>query len=295
MRASTVVMIAVAVVFGVLSVIVAQTWLNRQAELRMKNLEAQKPVLSTRTVVVARTPLRFGAAITPQVLREVAWPDEAIPAGAFSSIQELTSGERRVVLTSIEPNEPVIGTKITGPGQRGTLSAIIDDGMKAVTVRVNEIDGVAGFVLPGDRVDVLVTRTTDGGSEGGKGNQSNDVVLQNVKVLGVDQSADENIERPMVVKAVTLEVDTVAAQKLTLASAIGNLSLVLRKAGDATEENSRRVTVTDIGANRGSNGTRGSHATVVVIRPDNKQEFSVPVERTGPLQAGGASAMPARP
>ena len=280
MRGSTIVMIAVAVVFGVLSVFMAQSWLNRQADARMRSLAENPKSVATRTVVVAKSPLRFGNAVTPQVLREIAWPNEAIPAGSFSSIADLTKGDKRVVLASIEPNEPIVGTKITGPGQKATLSAVIEEGMKAVTIRVNDVDGVAGFVLPGDRVDVLLTRQSE------KESGVSDVVLQSVKVLGIDQMADERAEKPVVGKAVTLEVDTVSAQKLALASAAGNLSLLLRKAGDVAQESNRRISITDIGS--APAGTkRGGYATISVMRAAKKDEYSVPVEGIDRLQASG--------
>ena len=281
MRGSTIVMIAVAAVFGVLSVFMAQSWLNRQADANMRSLAENSRSVATRTVVVAKSPLRFGNAITPQVLREVAWPNEAIPQNSFSSIADLTKGDKRVVLASIEPNEPVVATKITGPGQKATLSAIIEEGMKAVTVRVNDVDGVAGFVLPGDHVDVLLTRQSE------KESGVSDVVLQNVKVLGIDQMADERAEKPVVGKAVTLEVDTVSAQKLALAAAAGSLSLMLRKAGDVAEESNRRISITDIGGG-GSPASRGGYATISVMRGAKKDDYSVPVEGNGRLQAGGA-------
>ena len=129
----------------------------------------------------------------------------------------MIAGGKRVVLASIEANEPVLASKITGPGQRATLSAVIGAGMRAVTIRVNDVEGVAGFVLPGDHVDVLLTRLPD------KRSGDTDVVLQNVKVLAVDQLADDSSEKPAVVKAVTLEVDTVSAQKLSLAGSLVEL------------------------------------------------------------------------
>src|SRR5690606_10778317 len=132
------------------------------------------------------------------------WPNDAIPDNAFSTIAELMKGEKRVVLASMEANEPIVSAKITGPGQKATLSALIEEGMKAVTIRVNDVDGVAGFVLPGDRVDVLMTRSAENSG-------TTDIVLQNVKVLGIDQLADARAEKPTVAKAVTLEVDTVSA------------------------------------------------------------------------------------
>jgi pilus assembly protein CpaB len=290
-RGSTIVMIAVAVVFGVLSVFMAQSWLSRQADARMKSLQAQTKTVSTRTIVVAKSPLRFGNPLTSQVLREVQWPGEAIPENAFATIAELIKGEKRVVLASMEANEPIVGTKITGPGQKATLSALIEEGMKAVTVRVNDVDGVAGFILPGDRVDVLMTRNADN-------NGTTDVVLQNVKVLGIDQLADARAEKPTVAKAVTLEVDTVSAQKLALASSAGNLSLMLRRAGDTAEVASRRISITDIGtrgAGQPATTASGSFTTIRVMRADKNSEYSVPVEVLGGAQANAAERGDARP
>jgi pilus assembly protein CpaB len=285
-RGSTIVMIAMAAVCGVLAVFFAQSWLNRQADARLRSLEAATKPVATQTIVVAKSPLRFGNHLTASVLREVAWPGDAVPANAFTSIAELTSGDRRVVLASIEANEPIIATKITGPGQKATLSALISEGMKAVTIRVNDVEGVAGFVLPGDRVDVLVTREAEE-------TRSTDVVLQNVKVLGIDQLADQRAEKPTVARAVTLEVDTVSAQKLTLAAAAGSLSLVLRKAGDAAQEANRRITITDIGTTGAP--TASSSITVRVMRADKKSEYSVPVEQFDRAQADRTRRGDARP
>jgi pilus assembly protein CpaB len=279
-RASTVIMIAFAVVFGLLAVFVAQTWLNSQADQRMKALEAQnraKPV-ATSTLVVASKPLRFGDELSTQNLREIGWPQEAMPSGAFAKIPDLLGGGKRTVLTAIEPNEPVLTTKVTGSGQRATLSAVIREGLKAITVRVNDVDGVAGFVLPGDRVDVSLTRQID------KTAATTDVVLQNARVLAVDQSADERADKPTVVKAVTLEVDTVGAQKLTLAASVGSLSLILRKSGEANAEYTRRITLSDLDSastpvardRKSSTNT----TTVSVNRASARQDYSVPVEST---------------
>src|SRR5580700_6912252 len=151
-------MIGFAVLFGLLAVFLAQTWLNNQADARLRSIDAQRKVPAPeRTIVVANRPLRFGDELNTLALREVPWPQDALPAGAFSRIADLTA-VKRVVLMPIDVNEAVLASKITGPGQRATLSAVLADGMKAVTVRVNDVGGVAGFVLPGDHVDVLLTR-----------------------------------------------------------------------------------------------------------------------------------------
>jgi pilus assembly protein CpaB len=268
-------MIGFAVLFGLLAVFVAQAWLNSQNEARMRSLAAQQHPQATRTIVVASKPLRFGNELNAQALHEIPWSEDALPAGAFATIGDVLGSGKRVVLAAIEVNEPILSVKITGPGQRATLSAVLHDGMKAVTIRVNDVDGVAGFVLPGDRVDIALTRLD------GKGGATTDVVLQNAQVLAIDQVADERVAAPSVAKSVTLEVDTLAAQKLGLAASLGSLSLMLRKAGDTTAPKSLRVSlkdlfdevVTDVGAVRSS-------TMVISIKRGGaqKEDYSVPIE-----------------
>lgn len=242
-RSKTIIMIVMALVFGAGAIFAGQRWLDRQSNERLRAMQLPAPqAVPTQTVVVAALPLRFGTEITKQHLREVAWPEGAAPKGGFAKIDEILDGKtRRVSLTAIEENEPILRTKITGPGQRASLAALIDPGMKAVTVRVNDVNGVAGFVLPGERVDVLLTRSLE------KNDGYADVLLQNVKVLAVDQIADDRADKPAVVKAVTVEVTTEQAQQLTLATNFGSLSLVLRSAGVADLEATRRVAVPDLG------------------------------------------------
>ena len=280
MRSSTIIMIAVAAVFGLLAVFVAQSWLNSQAEARLRSLEAQKarPV-SAQTIVVASRQLRFGNELSASVLREMPWPADAVPQGAFRSIPDVLTAGKRVVLTAIEANEPVLASKITGLGQRATLSATIGEGHKAVTIRVNDVDGVAGFVLPGDRVDVMLSRQLE------KNSAINDVVLKNTRVLAVDQLADERSDKPSVAKAVTLEVDIAGAQKLSLASQVGTLALALRKAGDQDSTASRPITLADLMNSRSSDDPddHGKFATISVTRAMNKTIYSV-------LKDGGSRA-----
>jgi pilus assembly protein CpaB len=205
------------------------------------------------------------------VLREMPWPADAVPQGAFRSIQQVLKEGKRVVLTAIEANEPVLASKITGLGQRATLSATIGEGHKAVTIRVNDVDGVAGFVLPGDRVDIMLSRQLE------KNSAINDVVLKNTRVLAVDQLADERSDKPSVAKAVTLEVDIAGAQKLSLASQVGTLALALRKAGDQDSTASRPITLADLMNSRSSDDPddHGKFATISVTRAMNKTIYSV--------------------
>jgi pilus assembly protein CpaB len=269
-RASTIVMIGFAVVFGLLAVFIAQVWLNNQASMQARNAPKQTQVAS-QTVVVAKQPLRFGTELNASMLQEAPWPSDSLPAGAFAKINDIMSGGRRVVLAAIEANEPVLALKITGAGQRATLSALVKPGMKAVTIRVNDVEGVGGFVLPGDHVDIVLTRQLE------KGSATTQVVLQNTRVLAVDQIADDRAAKATVAKSVTLEVDTVEAQKLWLASSVGSLSLLLRKAGETAETKTRKVTLNDLGTNEPA-GDKGATTTVVVTRASAKQDYTVPVE-----------------
>ena len=165
----------------------------------------------------------------------------------------------------IDANEAVLASKITGPGERATLSATLQDGMKAVTIRVNDVGGVAGFVLPGDHVDVVVSRPGD------QNVAMSDVVLQNARVLAVDQLADQRADKPSVAKAVTLEVHVADGEKLALASLVGTLSLMLRKAGELTEATSRRMTLADLGrASAPSSDLR--FVTIGVTRGSKRQD-----------------------
>src|SRR5438477_5112991 len=109
-------MIGFAVLFGLIAVFLAQSWLNNAAEARMRSIDAQKrPMVATQTIVVAGKSLRFGNELSAQGLREISWPEAALPEGAFAKISDLLNDGKRVVLAAIEPNEPVLSVKITGP------------------------------------------------------------------------------------------------------------------------------------------------------------------------------------
>ncbi|MGD9980523.1 MAG: Flp pilus assembly protein CpaB [Hyphomonadaceae bacterium] len=192
---------------------------------------AQRSAASAHVVVAART-IELGQALTPNMLRLQAWPADALPQGAFTQISQLIGGEGRVALRAIEPNEPILASRISGEGGRATLSATIAAGHRAVAIRVNDVIGVAGFVLPGDYVDVLVTRDESNGYRGDQ-TMRTDLLLANVRVLAVDQIANESRNDPQVARAVTIEVTPEGGQKVALASEIGTLSLALRRADEA--------------------------------------------------------------
>jgi len=202
-------LIAVSLVLGIFAV-------------ALVNNRGTSAVPESVTVVAAKVPLNFGDHLSAEKLRVMSFPPDTKLEGAFARIEDLTSpGDDRVVLRQMVADEIVLSSKVSGSGGKATLSTVVEKGMRAMTIRVNDVTGGGGFVLPQDRVDVLLTRKDPTQAE-------TVILLQNIRVLGVDQQADEAKDKPIVAKAVTLEVSPDDAQKLTLGSSIGSLSLALR-------------------------------------------------------------------
>ncbi|HEY0835071.1 MAG TPA: Flp pilus assembly protein CpaB [Azospirillum sp.] len=193
------------------------------------------------TVVVAAGALPFGKPLSAADLREAPWPLDGVPPGAFASAAELMKDGPRVVLSALTPGEPVLPGKLSEPGGRAALSMLVAGDKRALTIRVNDVNGVAGFVLPGDRVDVLLTRQTDPKFP------TTDLLLQNIKVLAVDQQVDDRKEMAIMARAVTLEVTPEDGQRLTLGSNIGSLSLSLRNLADGAAADPRTIGLADLG------------------------------------------------
>jgi pilus assembly protein CpaB len=227
MRKRAFLILGLACLMGVAAVYLARGWL----ESRTKLTSSTEKTVALTTVVVAKRTLSFGDPLKEEYLQVVEWPASAVPADTFRAIAEVAGGDKpRVALRTIEANEPVLKSKISGFGGKATLSSVIEPEMRAVTIRVNDVVGVAGFVLPGDRVDVLLTRRQVAQHDD---RPYTDILLQNVRVLAVDQEANETRNKPVVAKAVTVEVTPHQAQKVTLAAQVGHLSLALRKESNA--------------------------------------------------------------
>jgi pilus assembly protein CpaB len=212
----------------------AKNWLQNHSA---PNLVEQKG-----TIVVTTVPLAFGAAITPDNVREIEWPANARPEGAFASIDALLKDGRRLVLSPFVRDEPIVASKVSAPNGRASLSTVIEEGKRAVTVSVDDVRGVAGFIFPGDFVDVALTRTNN--NEGP--HNFSEVILQHVKVLAIDQLAGERQDHPTVAKAVTLEVTQEEALKILLATNIGKLSLILRQSAETAMAEGARITDHDL-------------------------------------------------
>jgi pilus assembly protein CpaB len=180
----------------------------------------------TTRVAVARVPLEFGTQLVGDQVAFVEWPVDSVAQGSFTSAAELFPGGRsRFVMRAISPGEPILASRLSGEGSPSIAAALGPD-MRAASIRISDVAGVAGFILPGDRVDVLMTREVDG-------EQFSDLLLQNVRVIAVDQVADEartqvTSGEASALKTATLEVSPDGAQRLALGSAVGTLSLTLR-------------------------------------------------------------------
>lgn len=221
-KRQSIIALGIALLLGVLAVYLANIYLTAS-----QNAAKEDPDGMVR-IAVAAVPLEYGTEVTPDKIRFAAYPQASIPVGSFRNLKELLpAGKRRVVLRAMSINEPILVPKISAEGQGASLAALLPDGMRATSVRINDVSGVAGFVTPNDSVDVLITRTI----EGAGGRQVTDVLLQNKRVMAIGQDAKGQDGQPVVAQTATLEVDPLEAQKLALAQQVGSLSLVLRKPG----------------------------------------------------------------
>jgi pilus assembly protein CpaB len=194
------------------------------------------------SILVANDTLAFGTPIGAKDVREIAWPAQSSPEGAFTNFAELTKDGRRITLSPFVRDEPIIASKVSAPDQRASLSRVIEKGKRAVTVAVDDVRGVAGFIFPGDFVDVVLTRTDN---SNGPQNFS-EVILQHVKVLAIDQMAGQRQEHPTVAKAVTVEVDPEQALRILLAANVGKLSLILRQPEEVALAPDAKITDRDL-------------------------------------------------
>lgn len=223
MQKRNLILLAIAVLIGLFAVVLANAWFSGM-ETRRESTERQA---ETTRIVVAAAPLDFGAQLNSTNVRLQDWPAASVPQGAFRTLPDALKNDR-VALRPLVPGEPVLASNVSGANGRATLAALLPPGMRAVSVSVNEVRGVAGFVLPGTLVDVLVTRRIEG--EGATSDDlRSDVVLEAVRVLAIDQLASDRQNEPKVARTATLAVSLRDAQRLAIAEKVGTLSLALRR------------------------------------------------------------------
>lgn len=226
------IVMSVAIVFGLAAVVFASRWLLNQ------------PGGSAGRIAVAASDISLGQRLTPEMFKLAEWPADSVPKGAFIDLQKLSG---RVLKSNLQMGEPVSESKLAPSGTLGGLSALITEGKRAITVRVNDVIGVAGFALPGNYVDIIVSMQKDAapGSSTREQNISK-IVLERILVLAVAQEVNRDETKPKVVNAVTLEVTPEQAEKLDLARSVGSLSLALRNQVDpqsASTEGATKLTL----------------------------------------------------
>ena len=199
-----VIVMALAVVFGLAAVALAAQWL------------LNAPAASAGRIVVAAADIDIGQRLAPEMVKLVDWPADSVPKGAFADPQMLAG---RVLRTSVLAGEPLSEAKLAPAGTLGGLSALITEGKRAITVRVNDVIGVAGFALPGNYVDIIVSTETEAQPQAQGGQRErhiSKIVLERILVLAVAQEVSRDETKPKVVNAVTLEVTPEQAEKLDL-------------------------------------------------------------------------------
>ena len=205
-------MLFVALLLSVAAAVYAAGWMSQQQGI------------ASNKVVVAVVDVELGTRIQPTMLSTIDWPSGSVPAGAFADVKAV---QERVAKVSVLKGEAILEGKLAPPGTKGGLSAVITEGKRAMTVRVNDVIGVAGFALPGNYVDVMVNAQQER-IKNEEGKQISKTVLEHVLVLAVAQEAGRDDTKPKVVSAVTLELSPADSEKLDLARSVGSLSLVLR-------------------------------------------------------------------
>jgi len=304
MRTNTLVTLGASAVFGVMAILLARGWIQGAVENEFRQTPNQsasqvrlpRPVDPiTVAVLVANTDLVFGDELTPDALRLVDMPEDAVPLDALREWSDVFPADydpvntgALVLLDDIRMNEIILPHRISGLNGRGSLSARIRPGYRAASVRVDDVTGVAGFIVPGDLVDIQYVSEPDPSLD--KPIYRSDIILQSVRVLGIDQSQNRQQDTAEVARTVTLEVSHMDAQALAIAQEAGTLSLVLRAVGEALPSTTKSLDTRqlDLRANSDSAAKKPRRpvrvtpkktpppiAQIKVIRGDSSQSVSV--------------------
>lgn len=223
-------MIVISLLLGLAAVAVAGKWI------------VERTAVDASSIVVASREIDVGTRLSADVLTTTDWPRTSVPPGSFQDAKLLAS---RVAKTNLGRGEPVLEFKLAPEGTTGGLSGVIAEGKRAITVRVNDVVGVAGFALPGSKVDILVS-TKDESAKNESDKPISKIVLEQILVLAVAQDLGRDETKPKVVTAVTLEVTPAQAEILDLARSIGTLSLALRNQIDQTPVTTTGVRIKDL-------------------------------------------------
>ena len=241
--------------------------------LEVQKRKSEEQNSGYKQVLLAKVHLPIGTRIEATNLRQVPWPNKLLPEGYFSDVEELVG---RVIKVEAFPGDVIIESKLAPVGSEGGFSSIIPPGMRALTVEVNTFVGVGGFILPNTRVDVLVTvpSYTD------KEEASTRIILENIKVLAVDQTFQRKGDDPVTVQTVTLLVTPEQAEKLVLASTEGKLQLTLRNDSDNAQMATAGVQLKELVKHRSA-----QRSAVRRTSPQEKNTKTVEVIHSGEREA----------
>ena len=276
--------LALALLFGGITALSIKSVLNRKNNA----FAAAQP----KRVVVAASPISLGSKIKADQIQTMEWPENLVPHGSFGDVAKTVD---RVAISEYIAGEPILESRLAPEGSTAGLSAIIPEGSRAITVRVDEVIGVAGFIAPGTYVDVIATSVSIGGDQDKSNSKT---ILQNVKVLASGQKTEVQQEgkdgKPVEVKTVTLQVSPEQAEVVALAATAGKLQLVMRNTMDQATVNTSGTVAGDLFTTFGSAakanavGARVSTGlrkprkveTVVAAPPQNTIELIRGSERT---------------
>lgn len=256
-----IVMLVLSIAAGLAAVVLAARWVN------------EKSASGQSQVVVALRDIELGQPLNATMVQVMPWPSGAIPTGSFHEIKDI---DGRVLKTQLLRGEPVVEVKLAPIGTKGGLSAVIGQGKRAITVKVNEVVGVAGFALPGNFVDVLVATQDERDKAVSK------IVLERILVLAVAQEASRDDTKPRVVNAVTLEVTPEQAERLDLSRSVGSLSLVLRNQVDQNASETDGVRKGDLLGKSSFVPPVAANGEVPAAKPQAKPRPRVAAKATAP-------------
>lgn len=192
----------------------------------------QAAIVPVKEVFVVKRQLRYGQQLRKSDVRAISWPASSVPAGAFTSLDQIfppDNKEPRTVLRVMERDEPLLIMKVTAPGEDAGVAARLGTGMRAFALRVDVMSGVSGFLRPGDRVDVYWS------GAGSEGQSITRLIHANLKLIAIDQVTDEERNNPMIAQSVTVEAPPEVVAKLAQAQGSGRLTLALVGVRDETE------------------------------------------------------------
>lgn len=225
------------------AVYLAKDYIGQQQAQLAEAEAAKAAIVPTVDVYVVNKQVRYGQRLTTDDVTLVRWPVAAVPEGAFVSEEQLFPkgpDVQRSVLRTMEPNEAVMEVKVTAPGQDAGVSSRLSSGMRAFAIRTDVTSGVSGFLRPGDRVDVYWTGQT------GDGQNLTKLIQSSIRIIAIDQSADEDRNSPTVARTVTVEVNPEQVASLAQAQATGRLSLSLVGADDISISSAVEVDLSDV-------------------------------------------------